>query len=260
MAMNNAPVFWALLRRDLKIIRQSIFSELLDVGCLLTMQVLVFGKFLPLMGMPQENIAPLYLVSICQMLFLLGFNLAFNRVFDLKFDRFIEYHLSLPLNKKWLFGEYIVSFMIKCLVVSLPLVTAGLFLLRSVISLAHANWILFFIMYLLALLFFALFFQFLSFYYEFHWFLDNVWPRRLSPLFLLSASFFTWHKVYHFSKPLGIFFLCNPFTYITEGFRSTLLGGYPYLPIVYCVSVIALCNVLLIRLLAHAVKKTLNPV
>lgn len=256
----NFGVFAALMRRDLKIIKKTIGKDIIDGGILCLLQVLIFGKLLPIMGMPIASIGPLYLVNICQILFLLGFNLAFNLVFDLKFDRFIQYHFTLPINKKWLFGQYVCSFMVKCITISLPLVSMGLFLLRDVIVLTHANWLAFALIYATSMVFFALLFLTLSFRYEFKWFLDNIWPRRLSPLFLLSASFFPWYKVQAFSKFFGYLFLLNPITYITEGFRRTLLADTNYLPFWLCLSVICLAIMCLIFVLNRAMIKRLNPV
>ncbi|MFZ5954672.1 MAG: hypothetical protein ACOYT8_06275 [Candidatus Dependentiae bacterium] len=257
---NNVRVFFALLRRDIRFIGHTLLKDLIDAGILCLLQVLVFGRLLPLLGMSIANVGPLYLVNICQILFLLGFNLAFNLVFDLKFDRFIQYHFTLPISKRWLFAQYVCSFMLKCITISLPLVSLGLFLLRDIILLSHANWLQFGIMYTTSMIFFALLFLTLSFKYEYKWFLDNIWPRRLSPLFLLSASFFPWYKVKAFSNFFGYLFLLNPITYIIEGFRTTLLGGNYYLPFWLCLSVLVCSIAGLIVLLTNAVYKRLNPV
>jgi hypothetical protein len=257
---NNWTVYLALLRRDLRLIGHTLGKDLIDAGILCLLQVLVFGYLLPVMGMARANVGPLYLVNICQILFLLGFNLAFNLVFDLKFDRFIQYHLTLPISKKWLFAEYVTAFMIKCITISLPLVSLGLFLLRNVISLEHAQWLLFGLIYTTSMVFFALLFLTLSFTYEYKWFLDNIWPRRLSPLFLLSASFFPWYKVKAFSPFFAYLFLLNPITYIIEGFRSALLGGDQYLPFGICITVLIMSIIALVAILTRAVYKRLNPV
>lgn len=257
---SNFKIFFALLHRDMRLIGQTLSKDLIDAGILCLLQVLVFGKLLPLLGMPIANVGPLYLVNICQLLFLLGFNLAFNLIFDLKFDRFIQYHFTLPINKRWLFAEYVCSFMLKCITVSLPLVSLGLFLLRDVISLSQANWLQFALIYTSSMIFFALLFLTMSFQYEYKWFLDNIWPRRLSPLFLLSASFFPWYKVNAFSHFFAYLFLLNPITYIVEGFRRTLLGNSDFLPFWLCFIVIIAAISVLIMLLSRAVYKCLNPV
>lgn len=110
------------------------------------------------------------------------------------------------------------------------------------------------------MVFFALLFLTLSFTYEYKWFLDNIWPRRLSPLFLLSASFFPWYKVKVFSPFFAYLFLPNPITYIIEGFRSALLGSDQYLPFSICITVLIMSIIALIAILTRAIYKRLNPV
>lgn len=115
-------LFWVLVKKDLTTLYRTIWGRLINATILVLVQVLVMGYFLPLMGMPQAQIAPLYLVSVAQVLFFLGFNLCLTTVLDLKNRRAIEYFLILPLSKSWYMATQIVSFMIEGFLISFPLV------------------------------------------------------------------------------------------------------------------------------------------
>jgi ABC-type polysaccharide/polyol phosphate export permease len=98
----------------------------------------------------------------------------------------------------------------------------------------------------------------LSFSYQ--WYMDNIWPRILSPLLCLGAVFFTWHGINLFSPRIAQLTLLNPFTYVAEGIRQGLLGGTEYLPFTYCVPAVFLALVVVVGLLAYGIKKRLDPV
>jgi ABC-2 type transport system permease protein len=195
-----------------------------------------------------------------QIVFSSAYGIAFAYVTDLHRNRFINYQLTLPMPKTFLFGEFIFIFMIEIFFISLPLIIAGSLFLGPLFPLHHANWFLIIAMYLLSLLFFSLLFIYLAFNTEYTWFLDNVWARRLTPLFLLGCSFFTWKKLYAFNKTLGTLFLCNPLTYIHEGLRGAFLGQENFLPFWICFGMTLISCTLLVLLLSYAIKKRLDPV
>lgn len=242
------------------ILWRNIWGRLLNATILVLVQVLVMGYFLPLMGMPTVQIAPLYLVSVAQVLFFLGFNVCLSTVLDLKNRRSIEYFLILPMSKSWYLATQIVSFMIEGFLISFPLFTIGVLLLGSSFDISNANWLYFTLMYCLYLLFAALLFITISFAYPFEWFSDNIWPRRLSPLFFLSASFYPWKGVYTFSQLWALLFLANPMTYALEGLRGSLLGQANFIPVWICIVLVSLFCLLLLFLLSKALKRSLDPV
>ena len=113
---NNIAIFLALLTRDLKVLKRRLNSLIIDGLILVSVTVLIFGYLLPLLGMPTTLIAPIFLGnSLSFFLASLGYNFATRMVYDLKFDRFIDYFLTLPLPKKWLFAYFITSFIIELL-------------------------------------------------------------------------------------------------------------------------------------------------
>jgi hypothetical protein len=258
--MHSWYIFWALLRRDLKIISFNIKSRFVDGILLLTSQVIGFGYLLPLAGMPTALVAPVFLGIVTRIFFFLGYGFSMQRVFDLQQQRIIDYHLTLPFSLSFLIAEYIAGFIIEALLISLPLVIFGILLLGPIFPTEQISWLSFIIMYSLILIFYGLLFSYLGFANSYTWFLDNIWARRLTPLLFLGCSFFSWKETYEFSPFFGIVFLLNPITYTNEGLRACLLGQKGYLPLWISASVIICATIMLFFLLKAAIKKRLDPV
>lgn len=256
--MSSARVFFSLLHRDLKVLGGRLGSLFLDNIVMLLTNVAMFGYLLPLMGMSKNLIAPLFIGYVIMSFFELGYGLAIKIVHDVKFDKFIDYQLSLPMSTHWLLAEYITNFAIKACVVTLPILSFGILLLGNKFVIVQTHWLAFIFMYFLSLIFFATLFLYYSFAYDYNWFRVNLWSRRLEPLFLFGAVFIVWKPLYAFSKALGILFLLNPVTYVAEGLRATLIGGNDFLPIWICMLAVSVGIVISWLLLVPAMRKKLD--
>lgn len=250
----------ALMYRDIRFMIFQLPNRMIDAAILVLMQVLAIGQFLPLMGMPTSLTAPLFIGTITQIVFSAAYSISFRYISDLNKEKFINYQLTLPVSKTMLFAQIIISFMIEVAFINIPIIFLGSFFLGPLFSLHNAQWIGGIIMYLLSLFFYSLLFIYLAFSSPYTWFLDNVWARRLSPLFLLGCGYFTWKKLYAFNAAIGILVLANPLTYIHEGLRSALLGTQEYLPLWVCMLATSLFCLLCAFLLSRAVIKRLDPV
>lgn len=257
---NSFSVFLALTQRNLKIMIKQLYETLIDGLVLALINMLLFVYLFPVIGMSEQLIGPVFLGSLVSIFFNLGFSMALRIVFDLKHERFIDYQLTLPISLFWLFTSYIIAFFIELFISTAPIIGFSLFILKTKIHLAQVNWPLFMLVYLLILLFYAVLFLALGFLYEYTWFLDNVWPRRLTPLVVLGCVYVPWAKVNDLSSTIGKIFLLNPTTYVSEGLRSTLLGPSGYISPFICIAVLIACIALSVLLLIYSVKKQLNPV
>lgn len=257
----NLSIFSALMARDLRVLRQRLHNIVIDGLILVCVTVLIFGYLLPKLGMPAKLIGPIFLGnSLSFFLASLGYAFATRMVYDLKFDRFIEYFLTLPLPKRWLFVYFLSSFIIETSIVTLPLVTFGIILLGNNFGPINGSFITFLFIYFLVLLFWALFFLGSSFIFSYQWFKNNLWARRLTPLFMLSPAFFTFKSI-SLIIPVGAkLMLLNPLTYLIEGLRGALLGGTDYLPLNTCFIGISLTLICMAIRLYHGFHKQLDPV
>lgn len=254
-------IFLVLLRRDLITLRYILPGMLIDSCILLLSSLLVFAGFLPHLGLPAQMIGPLYIGSQISLFFFIGYTFALKKTADLQFNRFIDYQTALPLPNWYIFAEYIIFFMIESTITTLPLLVVGMYVLGSKMGLLSINIFFFGIMFFLTVLFVSSFFLMLSFYYQYHWFMRNIWPRRLTPLFVLSCNIMTWHSVNNFSPFFGKILLLNPFTYLAEGLRVTLFANKQlYLPLTATIPVTILMICISWILLLKGIKKRIDPV
>lgn len=256
--VSNAHIFFSLLKRDLKIIKSKFLGIFIDNIIILAVTIILFGFLMPELGMPKELIAPIFIGNTVMTLFELGFSLGTKLVNDIKFNRFIDYQLCLPLSLTWLIAEYIVNFVIEACIFTLPLLALGIVLLGDKFIIYKTSWLAFSFMYPLVLVFFATLFLFFSFAYEYHWFFANIWARRLELLFTFGSVFIVWKRLYAFSKFWGTIFLLNPVTYATEGIRSTLIGGDNFLPFWICIIGVSIGIVINLFLLFPSMKRKLD--
>lgn len=257
----NAAIFKALLARDMKVFKGRLFNLAIDSSILVGLSIVIFGTLIPMMGMSQKLIAPVFLGhSLSFFIASLGFNWTLRMTYDLKFDRCIDYFLTLPLPKHWLFTYYLASFSIEAIIVTLPMATIGIIALGDSFGPINGSCVLFLGTYFISLLFWGLFFLGSSFIYSYEWFKSNMWARRIMPLFILSTAYFTFAAIASVSPFISKLLMLNPVTYIIEGLRASLLGSQDYLPLSTCLigSFIALA-IMSIRL-HYGIYKQLDPV
>lgn len=252
--------YLALVRRNMLVIRQRMMHAVINATVRIMIDVVEFGGLLPAMGVPNELISPLFVGSIALQLIFQGMGFGLRTVFDIKFTRFIDYHITLPLPKRWLFASYVTYFCMESAIITLPLFTIGILLLGDKFQAVAPNYLLFFVIYFMTLIFNGILFLGLSLYYEFSWFMQNLWPRRLTFLLMLSPTFFVWEKAYTFSPYAACAMLVSPLTYSAEGLRATLIGGPLYIPAYICIGGLAVWIAIGIGFTARGIQKRLDPV
>lgn len=256
----NLRIFWQLVKRDLHILKPRLKGKMVDGATVVASQVLLFGHLMPIIGMPKELIAPIFIGTIIQLCLSIGHGLSMRLMFDLENNRFIDYQVILPISKHWLFATYVINFMIELSLITLPLFSLGIIALGESFVMVEPHPILFSIIFLLSLALLGSLQLSFSFIYPFRWFFDNLWPRRLSPLFLLASVFFPWKLIWNLSPLLGALFLCNPFTYIAEGLRATLIGGPNFLPAFVCIPALIFFVIICCLIFNRGVTRRLDPV
>jgi len=253
-------IFCALLSRDIKWMKQNFIKTMLDcLGPLIT-QIITFGYLFPLFGMAASMVGAVYLGSILNLFVQLGYALVLKIAFDLTSNRFVDYHLTLPLPKRWLFASYIVSHMLETAIVTIPLIFGGIVFLQQYIPFTNINFMGFICIFIAMLGFLSTFFLMLGYSLVLSWILNNIWPRILVPLWLFSAGLAPWKVVYAWWPNLGYVMLISPITYIAEGLRSTLLGGSGYLPWQWCILALILWTIVNLLLITNRIQKRLDPV
>lgn len=256
----NMATFAALLWRDLYIFSKNFTSVLIDSIIVVTVEVLLFGRFFPLLGMPKALIPFLYLGSSTSFVFYRAYGTSLKQAFDFQFNRVIDYHITLPLPYSWLLAKMITFFVIETLVIATPVIGFGIYILQDQFATAAPCWPLFALVYILSLVFFGAFFLALSLHYRFDYFCNDIWPRRLSLIFCVSVFFVSWYAVYQFSRKLALLLLLNPTTYAVEAIRASIMGNGEYLSLFISLPMLCLLIGASCYLLMRAARTRLDPV
>lgn len=260
MSYNNFRIFCALVHRDLYMIKKRFRQLMIDSATQLILQIVYIGSLLPIMGVSLSMVAPLYLGTAMAQIIFLGMNFGILNLFDIREGHLIYYRLTLPIPKRWLFASYIVHFMILISLLMVPLILFGIILLGSKFVLVNPSWLGLVLVFLLSTIVIGALFIGLSFYYDFPWFMANLWPRRLTFLFSFGPIFFTWRSIKSFAPNLAYFMLLNPLTYVAEGMRSALLNATGYIPVYCCIGALIIFALLLIAFMTFGIKKRMDPV
>lgn len=252
--------FIALARRNLKVIVADAKDICIDGALLAGLNVLLFAYLFPAMGMSDSMVAPVFIGSLLALFINLSFSISIRTVFDLRFKRFTDYLITLPLSKRWFLAASITGFFLELFLSTIPLVSCSVVALYGKIPLEQTNWFMLMIMYIVCLLVLAIFFLGCAFSYSYEWFLDNMWPRRLAPVVALGCVYVPWFTVLKIAPAAAWIMLLNPMTYMSEGIRASLLGASGYIDIRICFGILLISLLASLLFLQRAVHSRLNPV
>lgn len=252
--------YCALLGRDLYVIKKRLRTIWTDTAVVLVVEVILFGKLIPLMGLPTAMIAPIFLGAIMSQTFFKAVGKSYQAAGDLRFSRFIEYQLTLPLSKTWLFAQIITALLIEVLVGMLPFIVFGIIALGNVFPITELAWIKGLLFFTLNACMIATLTLGCAYYYDYTWFISNIWSRRFIFLYGLCPFYFLWKQAHEFSPRIAQLLLLNPFTYCVEGFRALFLGGTQFIAGYICIGMVLFFMALSSWFLAAGVKKRLDPV
>lgn len=256
----NLRVYWALLRRDLYVIKKRLRTIWTDTAVILFLEVILFGKLIPLMGLPTTMVAPIFLGAIISQTFFKASGKSYQAAGDLRFSRFIDYHLTLPISKTWLFAQIITSWLVEILVGILPFIIFGIIALGNFFPVTQLAWVQGLAFFTLSACMITIFTLACTYYYDYTWFINNIWPRRFGFLYGFCPFYFLWKQAYQFSPRVAQILLLNPFTYCVEGFRGMFLGGSQFISLYICTGMVLLFILCFSLFLAAGVKKRLDPV
>ncbi len=257
---NNVQVFFALLRRDLKVLFRILPEQLINQLFFVVTSFITFGKLLPATGLNGALIAPVIISSLIWMLPQLAVFKSYDTRFDLAFTRKIDFEVLLPLPSTWLVLRYILDYFLSILFAVIPTVIFARILLGGIIDFSQVDLLAFILITLISILFFSVFLIFIVFTLTFEGFNIHLWPRILIPIMFFSTSFFTWEGVEKMLPKLSKLMLLNPLTYCIEGIRISLLGTKHSLHYGYCVSALLLMSLVFFFLLKKNFKKRLDNV
>ncbi|HEV2601399.1 MAG TPA: ABC transporter permease [Candidatus Babeliales bacterium] len=257
---DSIRVFYALLSRDLYVLSKHLYNFVID-GCIGTVtKALIFCYFFPLMGASPDLIGALYIGSLLGTVVSTTYGQSLRIVFDFKFNRIIDYQLTLPIKTHFLWMLHALTTSINAACIITPSLAGATLFLHLKFGIVKMQVIPFILVYILSFLFLGTLLTTFAYTLRYEWLMTNLWPRRLSPLMYFSSMLFPWKSIYAFWPSFGVLCLCNPMTYVAEGLRSTLFGPEHGISYTICIPMLIVSVVLTGMFLVIGTKKKLNPV
>lgn len=252
----NIRIFWALLCRDMHILRSMLFDNVIDSTIIVAIVYFIYGNLLPLLGMSTALLLPTFVGTVVIVLMNVAYDRAIIDSLDFEFTKFIDYQRTLPLSINWLLAKYVISYVIDLCASSLPILLIGRLFIGS--QLTIINPLIFAVAYILGMFFMSLLVLTLAIAKDFKWFRENTWPRVLLPMTTLGGLYFPIKSLVVMLPWTKWLMGIIPMSYLVEGLRHGI-GAEAYIPAKYCVMALLVLNGILIMLLKHAVHKRIDP-
>src|SRR5690242_5640040 len=116
---SSVSVFFWLMYRNLLDIRTRLRPLLIDGCLLLCVDGFVIAKLFPLFDIPLNFLAPLFVAdTFLMILFIQGDTFCARITMDVIQNRFVHYHLTLPVHFFWILLSYQLTFLLETIIVS----------------------------------------------------------------------------------------------------------------------------------------------
>lgn len=229
-------LFWALIRRDMKVLQSHIMAFWFDGALTVLCFYLMYGHLLPLMGLDRAITASVFMGMFTAFCFTVVHATEQRTVLDLAFHRTIDYYVTLPISLDWLIVRHVVSGVIALMLTAFPVLVFGRIIFAPSVDFAQGNLFVFLLACLTMLLMITIWIAAVAFSVSYPWFRDNMWMRFLTPLLFLGCEIVPWKAIYAFSPALGCLCLLSPITFGIEGMRGAITGGINYLSPWLCIA------------------------
>lgn len=235
--INNSyfNIFKNMLYSDLKLFKQSLVDKIIDITIYVAVCAGITIYILPAFGLPVTY----NLIMISGIIASIGimelFPNAITLASDLTGEQTISYFLTLPIPSWLVVLKIMFYYGITSLTVGLVSIPVGKLLMGSQFNLASVDWLSFSILFILGNFFFGVFAVLLATTFKNMGAVDHVWIRVVFPLWFFGGFQFTWYPLHKLYPWLAYADLLNPFIYVTEGIRASMLGQEGYLPIWLCI-------------------------
>jgi len=254
MASNTTKkflIFLQLLHRDFYIFFKNFTTDAINNGLIFPLMYAFFFAYIQSQlyfetDMLQERTI-MFIGNISLLTLVSSYHFTFPLLFDFEGARHVDYEIR-TLSPRLVILEKIVFATLATFALILPFFPFCKLLLQNKFDTSNTNWIqLFIILFLGSLCVSAYYFLAICILKNASR-INNFWLRFNLPLLLLGGFWTPWYITMKVFPALGIATLANPFLYITEGARQTIVGGSKFLS--FPVSVTALiCFSLLFTML-----------
>ncbi len=227
-------LFSQLMRKDLLQFRRAYRGKFLDTCFLFFTNVMVFGYFMPQLGVSSSYGAFILIGAIASFGLFDTVSQVAELIFDIEGDKTINFTLSMPVPCWVVFGQIAMKWALNNLLLCIPLFLVGKLLLWNHFDLSKISLFKLILMYPTICLFFGAFSLWLTGTIHNLKSISSLFLRFINPLFMFGGYFFSWEASFALSPIIGYLILINPMIYVMEGMRSAALGQAGFLPFWNC--------------------------
>ncbi|MBA3954934.1 hypothetical protein H0X48_06455 [Candidatus Dependentiae bacterium] len=228
-----------LLKADISVFKKEYVGKVIDTGIWVIINIVITSYILPSLGIPSSFGLLLVAGLVASAGLMEVYPNTMSLAADLKGDQTITYSLTLPLPS-WLVPIKIATyFALTAASIGIWVLPLAKLLLFNQLSLAAVSWSKLALIFLLSNMFSGVFALFLGTMIK-DIATDHTWMRFVFPLWFLGGFQFTWQALYAFSPVLAYLDLLNPFLWIMEGTRISILGQEGNLPFGLCILALVL--------------------
>lgn len=259
--MNSSvlKIFGWLVWRDLRVLKEDFFNNLIDAMIVPTIFIIIGGYILPFLGAPTDYGAFMIVSSLVLMCYsTTNWRDGMALVSDIQGDRSVSYELTLPIPSWLIFVKYLVTYALDAFFLNILTLPLGKLILGDRFSLAHLHIPKFILIYLLMNLFFGAFTVYLVSWTKGHKGFSRFHLRYGSQLIIFSGFQFPWVVLHKASEFWSYVSLLNPLVYAYEGNRAAVLGQANTLSYWVCVGMLSVSIVIFALLSIRGFKRRLD--
>lgn len=223
-------IFFQLIRRDLVVFRKEYFGKITDMLITFIGWVVVFGYFVPSMGMEPSYGVFIMVGAIASFGIFDIIGQSSVLISDIQGDRTISYLLLLPISSAAIFCYVAVSWALQSLMLAIPLYLSGKIIFWEQFDLRLITWHKLFLAMVTVNLFFGFFALWIVSILHKVRDISRIYFRFLNPLFIFGCYFYTWQVAYDLSPVVGYITLLDPFCHVMEISRTAIIGQEGHLP------------------------------
>lgn len=258
MSRKTFNVLLQLFQRDMMSFRRKYIERLMDMILLFLTNVIVFGYFMPILGVG-AGYGPLMMIAAIATFGLFDvIGRVHELMSDIEGDKNINYILTLPIPSACALGYIALFWGMQNMMLTFPLFFLGKLLLPTQFIVSNIQPFKVLLMLITANLFYGVFALWIAGVMKKFEDLSKLFIRIVNPLFMFGAYFYTWKAAFTLAPWVGTLNLLCPVLYCTEGMRSATLGSAGFLPFWVSVSVLWVLIVIFGWHGIHKLKKRLD--
>lgn len=258
---NECLLFLRFMQRDAYLYRHRIVQYMTNYAIIYPLLYAFSFGYLQSQIYFQSNNAQLGTVLFCGnflvVAIVLTFKLSIDLLFDLEGDRAINYQIII-LRPQLIIIQRILFTSLFSFVVLLPYFPVAKLFLAHLLITQHASWFKLAIILYLSCLMGAAYNHLAACSLTNSNVIGTFWRRCNMPLFLMGGFWIPWIIMNKVSPILGAITLLNPFLYVTEGIRQTILASPDFLSFGQCVAALIAFSIIFTVLACYFFKKKMD--